>query len=78
MAQTTRPDDHGDALARHERRVVALRAALAAPGEPAPLRLDTHVSTVLVTARIALKLKRPVALPFVDLRTLAEIGRAHV
>lgn len=71
MAQTHRPDDDGDALARHERRVVALRAALATPGEPAPLRLDTHVSTVLVTARIALKLKRPVVLPFVDLRALA-------
>jgi aminoglycoside phosphotransferase family enzyme/predicted kinase len=56
-----------DALALHERRVVALRTALGAPGEAPPLRLDTHVSTVLVTARHAFKLKRPVRLPFVDL-----------
>ena len=56
-----------DALALHERRTAALRTALATPGEALPLRLDTHVSTVLVTARLAFKLKRPVRLPFVDL-----------
>jgi aminoglycoside phosphotransferase family enzyme/predicted kinase len=56
-----------DPLALHERRAAALRAALATPGETPPLRLDTHVSTVLVTARFAFKLKRPVRLPFVDL-----------
>ncbi|MFN8839249.1 MAG: hypothetical protein ACK5XG_10790, partial [Burkholderiales bacterium] len=60
-----------DALALHERRAVALLEALAAPGDVPPLRLDTHVSTVLVAAGLAYKLKRPVALPFVDLSALA-------
>ena len=63
-SDAVRPDD---ALALHERRAAALRAALAVPGEPPPLRFDTHVSTVLVTPRFAFKLKRPVRLPFVDL-----------
>lgn len=57
-------------LAQHERRVAALRIALEVPGEARPLRLDTHVSSVLVTGRLAFKLKRPVRLPFVDLTDL--------
>ena len=56
-----------EALALHERRAAALRIALARQGEPEPLRLDTHVSTVLVAPPHAYKLKRPVTLPFVDL-----------
>ncbi len=66
MAPTV-PARLDDALALHERRTAALAAALAAPGQACVLRLDTHVSTVLVAAPLAYKLKRPVALPFVDL-----------
>jgi aminoglycoside phosphotransferase family enzyme/predicted kinase len=70
MPPTDRARDD-DALALHERRAAALREALASPGDLPPLRLDTHVSTVLVAAGLAYKLKRPVALPFVDLSALA-------
>jgi hypothetical protein len=60
-----------DGLALHDRRAAALRAVLQVAGEAPPLRLDTHVSTVLITPGLAFKLKRPVRLPFVDLTDLA-------
>jgi hypothetical protein len=54
-----------DALARHGRLVDALCRLLAAPGD-APLRVETHISSVIVTPRYAYKLKKPVSLGFVD------------
>jgi aminoglycoside phosphotransferase family enzyme/predicted kinase len=54
-----------DALARHARLVDALCRVLAEPGA-APLRLETHISSVIVTPRHAYKLKKPVSLGFVD------------
>ena len=51
----------------HERRVRALRATLALAAGAEPLRIDTHISTVLITPTRAVKLKRPVSLAFVDL-----------
>jgi uncharacterized protein len=56
----------------HERRVRGLRAALAAEEGSEPLRIDTHISTVLITPTRAVKLKRPVSLGFVD---LSDAGR---
>jgi aminoglycoside phosphotransferase family enzyme/predicted kinase len=61
------PFDDDEAAARHERRVAALHASLARLGAPAPVRIDTHISTVLVAPPHAFKLKRQVRLPFVDL-----------
>jgi aminoglycoside phosphotransferase family enzyme/predicted kinase len=69
---TLPPPVADDALARHERRAAALSEVLAAPEGAAPLRIDTHVSTVLVARTRAFKLKRPVRLPFVDLTDAAE------
>ena len=54
-------------VSAHERRVRALRAALALEEGAEPLRIDTHISTVLITPTRAVKLKRPVSLGFVDL-----------
>lgn len=59
------------AMAAHERRVEALMASLARTGSPQPSRIDTHLSTVVVAPPFAFKLKRPVALPFVDLSDAA-------
>ncbi|MDN8615216.1 AAA family ATPase [Variovorax ginsengisoli] len=43
-------------------------------GQAVPL-IETHISWVLLTDRLAYKLKKPVGLPFVDFRTLA--ARKH-
>lgn len=62
-------------LAAAHARVCALRETLAR-GEPAPVRLiETHVSWVLLTDRLAYKIKKPVRLPFLDLTALAERRR---
>jgi aminoglycoside phosphotransferase family enzyme/predicted kinase len=42
-----------------------------APGEPPPLRLDTHGASVFLFPDRALKIKRPVKFPFLDYSTLA-------
>jgi len=54
------------ALAAHDRMVEALRSGLTAPGDARPQRIDTHISTVILTATLAYKLKKPVRLPFLD------------
>ena len=65
-----------DPLARHERRVAGLVARLAAayPGQR-PTVVRTHISTVILAGELALKLKRPVRLPFLDFSTLAQRHR---
>jgi hypothetical protein len=56
-------------------RVAALRAMLAKT-EGAPVRLiETHISWVLIGRDLAFKLKKPIRLPFLDFRTLA--NRRH-
>lgn len=55
--------------------VTALREHLrATTGQAVPL-IETHISWVLLTDRLAYKLKKPVHLPFVDFSTLA--ARKH-
>ena len=55
--------------------VTALRERLRSDtGEPVAL-VETHISWLLLTSRLAYKLKKPVALGFVDFRTLA--ARKH-
>lgn len=75
--------DGTDDLDAHEQLVRALRAAFSRPGGPGsawpvPLPpgtpvecLRTHISTVLLAGGHALKLKRPVRLPFLDFSTPA-------
>lgn len=52
-----------------------LESGAAWPDEPLPLCLETHASIVLVGRSRVLKLKKPVRMPQMDLRTLA--GRAR-
>ena len=75
--------DAADDRDAHEQLVRALQAAFFRPGGPGsawpvPLPpgtpvecLRTHISTVLLAGGHALKLKRPVRLPFLDFSTLA-------
>jgi aminoglycoside phosphotransferase family enzyme/predicted kinase len=65
-----RPPDR-TALERHDRLVEALCRTLRRPGEPPPLRLETHLSSVIVAGGHAWKLKKPVSLGFVDFATRA-------
>ena len=68
-------DDERVAMVESRRRAEGLRAALEERGD-GPVRLEqTHISWVLLTRTLALKLKKPVRLPFLDFRTLA--ARAH-
>ena len=66
MDRPPEPPARNDALAAHERLAQALQASLAAAGEAPPRRIDTHISTVLLTPALAYKLKKPVRLPFLD------------
>ncbi len=60
-----------DAMAKHAARVVALRRHLqVVTGRPVTL-IQTHISSVLLAGEHAYKLKKPVALSFVDFSTLA-------
>jgi len=64
-----------DAMARHATMVHALRSALrTSTGRPVTL-IQTHISSVLLAGEHAYKLKKPVALSFVDFSTLA--ARRH-
>ncbi len=64
-----------DAMARHTAMVAALRNHLrATTGRPVTL-IQTHISSVLLAGEFAYKLKKPVALSFVDFSTLAARGR---
>ena len=68
-------DDEKAAAVESRRRAEGLRAALEEQGD-GPVRLvQTHISWVLLTRTLAVKLKKPVRLPFLDFRTLA--ARAH-
>ncbi|WP_395694179.1 AAA family ATPase [Piscinibacter sp.] len=58
-------------LAQHRTLVAALQAALGADTE----RIETHISTLLLAGEFAYKLRKPIALPFLDFTTLA--ARAH-
>ena len=63
------------AVARARARVAALRAGLEAR-ENAPVRLiETHISWVLLGAREAYKIKKPVRLPFLDFTALDDRRR---
>jgi aminoglycoside phosphotransferase family enzyme/predicted kinase len=63
-------------LAAQQRLVLALQAALATrPGAGPVQRFETHISWVLVEGTQALKLKKAVALGFVDFTTLARRRR---
>lgn len=64
-----------DLLATARARMVALRAALTAPGVAPPRLIETHISWILLTDGDAWKLKKPVRLPFIDMSTLA--ARVH-
>lgn len=65
-----------DLLATARARMVALRAALTAPGAAPPRLIETHISWILLTDTEAWKLKKPVRLPFIDMSTLAEREQA--
>ena len=63
------------AMARARTRVTSLRAGLEAR-ENAPVRLiETHISWVLLGAREAYKIKKPVRLPFLDFTALDDRRR---
>ncbi|MEO8296544.1 MAG: AAA family ATPase [Burkholderiales bacterium] len=59
-----------DALARHQALVAGLQQHLASAGQPVE-RIDTHISTLLLAGEQAYKLKKPLALGFLDFSTLA-------
>ena len=59
--------EEAQALAHHDALVAALAAALGAEAGRAPIAIDTHLSSVIVSGGQALKIKKPVRLPFVDL-----------
>ena len=58
-------------LAQHRTLVAALQAALGAD----TVQIETHISTLLLAGEFAYKLRKPIALPFLDFTTLA--ARAH-
>ena len=58
-------------LPQHRTLVAALQAALGAD----TVQIETHISTLLLAGEFAYKLRKPVALPFLDFTTLA--ARAH-
>ena len=60
--------------ASHERLVAALRRALG--GDEQVALVQTHISSVLVTDTLAYKLKKPVALGFLDFSSLEKRRRA--
>ena len=61
-----------DALAAHERLLQSLLRGDALPGEPAQRRLiRTHISSLVLAGDCAYKLRRPLALPFLDFSTVA-------
>ncbi len=58
------------ALAEHARLVAALRRPGACAGQPqAATLIETHISSLLLAGDLVFKLKKPVALPFVDFST---------
>lgn len=64
------------ALAQHHARVDALARLLAAPpGGAALRRIDTHISSLLLVGDEVWKLKKPLALGFLDFRSVA--ARRH-
>jgi len=70
-----RTDTESEAVATARARVLALRAGLEAL-EHAPVRLiETHISWLLLGAREAWKIKKPVRLPFLDFTALADRRR---
>ena len=72
MAQTTRMDAQAPLPTTSSRTLVdTLRQRLQAQTGQAVSLVETHISWVLLTERLAYKLKKPVRLPFVDFSTLA-------
>ena len=64
------------ALAQHHARVDALARQLAAqPGGTTLRRIDTHISSLLLVGDAVWKLKKPLALGFLDFRSVA--ARRH-
>ena len=64
-------EDEPEALAGSRMQVEGLRAALEARGD-GPVRLvQTHISWVMLTGRLALQLKKPVRTPVLDFSTPA-------
>lgn len=61
-------------LPQHRTLVAALQAALGPRGVECE-RIETHISTLLLAGEFAYKLRKPIALPFLDFTTLA--ARAH-
>ncbi len=57
-------------LEQHHRLVAGLRRALGTPEEQVE-RIETHISTLLLAGEAAYKLRKPLALPFLDFSTLA-------
>ena len=58
-------------VAAQGRLVAALCAAASGAGETPPQVIETHISYVLLTGRIAFKIKKAVSLGFLDFRTLS-------
>ena len=59
------------ALVEHAQRVAALRRPGACAGQPqAATLIETHISSLLLAGEFVFKLKKPVALPFVDFSSL--------
>lgn len=61
-----------DSLSDHTRLTAALRERLAAQTQQAAESIETHISTVLLAGDFAYKLKKPVALGFLDFSTLEQ------
>lgn len=66
---------HADPLQAARERVLALRASLQREGSGTVRLVETHISWVLLTDRLAYKMKKPVHLPFLDFESLA--ARRH-
>jgi aminoglycoside phosphotransferase family enzyme/predicted kinase len=68
-------DDEKAAAVESHLRAERLRTALEERGDGPVRLLQTHISWVLLTRTVAIKLKKPVRLPFLDFTTLAARAR---
>lgn len=72
----TADGDPAAALTRHEALIAGLQRSSAYPHAVDRVqRIDTHISTVLLAGQYAYKLKKPVALGFLDFSTLEQRRR---
>ena len=60
---------NASAIAAHERLVQGLLRSSALPGGPRE-RIETHISSLVLAGDLALKLRKPVVLPFLDFSTV--------